>query len=90
LIPLSPAILSETLFKVFSEWITGDRISVGAPFFNKVNIPVAADLVFDGRGPAAGVGKDFYRELEKKFRRAAGKLERPETIYDNLRGLRFE
>src|SRR5712664_2921031 len=32
------AILSGTLFPVFSEWFSGNRISVGAPFFNKVNI----------------------------------------------------
>src|SRR5213080_2159138 len=46
------AILSGTLFPVFSEWITGDRISVGAPFFNKVNIPIGLLLLFlTGVGP---------------------------------------
>src|SRR5881396_3954783 len=40
------AVLSGTLFPVFSEWFTGDRISVGAPFFNKVNIPIGLLLLF--------------------------------------------
>ncbi len=42
------AVLSGTLFPVFSEWFTGDRISVGAPFFNKVNIPIGLLLLFGG------------------------------------------
>jgi len=34
------AVLSGTLFPVFSEWLSSSRISVGPPFFNKVNIPI--------------------------------------------------
>jgi cytochrome c-type biogenesis protein CcmF len=46
------AVLSGTLFPVFSEWFTGSRISVGAPFFNKVNIPLGLMLLFlTGVGP---------------------------------------
>ncbi len=46
------AVLSGTLFPVFSEWFTGSRISVGAPFFNKVNIPLGLLLMFlTGVGP---------------------------------------
>src|SRR5213078_1339836 len=46
------AVLSGTLFPVFSEWFTGSRISVGAPFFNKVNIPLGLMLMFlTGVGP---------------------------------------
>src|SRR6266850_3046001 len=46
------AVLSGTLFPVFSEWFTGNRISVGAPFFNKVNIPIGLLLLFlTGVGP---------------------------------------
>src|SRR6201987_1139475 len=34
------AVISGTLFPVLSEWVRGTKISVGAPFFNKVNIPI--------------------------------------------------
>src|SRR6201998_3472607 len=33
------AVLAGTLFPVFSRWINGTQVSVGAPFFNRVNIP---------------------------------------------------
>jgi len=37
---------------VFSEWFSSSRISVGAPFFNKVNIPIGLILLFlTGVGP---------------------------------------
>src|SRR5258708_22534202 len=46
------AVLSGTLFPVFSEWFTSNRISVGAPFFNKIMIPVWFALLFlTGVGP---------------------------------------
>src|SRR5260370_16014271 len=34
------AILSGTLFPVFSEWTTADPITLASPFFTKVNIPI--------------------------------------------------
>src|SRR5207248_1690839 len=40
------AVLSGTLFPVFSEWFTGNRISVGAPYFNRVNIPIGLLILF--------------------------------------------
>ena len=41
---------------------------MGAPFFNKVNIPIGLLLLFlTGRWAAAGVAEDFDRELEAKF-----------------------
>ena len=39
------AVLWGTLFPVLSEWVTGNKISVGPPFFNKVNIPIALFLL---------------------------------------------
>jgi cytochrome c-type biogenesis protein CcmF len=62
------AILSGTLFPVFSEWITGDRISVGAPFFNKVNIPVGLLLLFlTGVGPLLAWRKTSTESLKRNF-----------------------
>src|ERR1700757_2890280 len=62
------AILSGTLFPVFSEWITGDRISVGAPFFNKVNIPIGLLLLFlTGIGPLLAWRKTSTESLKRNF-----------------------
>jgi cytochrome c-type biogenesis protein CcmF len=38
-------VLWGTLFPVLSEWVEGTKVTVGAPFFNKVNIPVALLLL---------------------------------------------
>ncbi len=62
------AILSGTLFPIFSEWITGDRISVGAPFFNKVNIPIGLLLLFlTGVGPLLAWRKTSTESLKRNF-----------------------
>ena len=39
------SVLWGTLFPVLSEWVQGTKISVGPPFFNKVNIPIALFLL---------------------------------------------
>jgi cytochrome c-type biogenesis protein CcmF len=62
------AVLSGTLFPVFSEWFTGDRISVGAPFFNKVNIPTGLLLLFlTGVGPLLAWRKTSTESLKRNF-----------------------
>jgi cytochrome c-type biogenesis protein CcmF len=62
------AVLSGTLFPVFSEWFTGDRISVGAPFFNKVNIPLGLLLMFlTGVGPLLAWRKTSMESLKRNF-----------------------
>src|SRR6266478_4157641 len=62
------AILSGTLFPVFSEWITGNRISVGAPFFNKVNIPTGLLLLFlTGVGPLLAWRKTSTESMKRNF-----------------------
>jgi cytochrome c-type biogenesis protein CcmF len=62
------AILSGTLFPVFSEWFTGNRISVGAPFFNKVNIPIGLLLLFlTGVGPLLAWRKTSTESLKRNF-----------------------
>src|SRR5262245_59373153 len=63
------AILSGTLFPVFSEWFTGNRISVGAPFFNKVNIPLGLLLLFlTGVGPLLAWRKTSGESLLRNFK----------------------
>jgi len=62
------AILSGTLFPVFSEWFTGSRISVGAPFFNKVNIPLGLLLLFlTGVGPLLAWRKTSAESLKRNL-----------------------
>jgi len=62
------AVLSGTLFPVFSEWFTGNRISVGAPFFNKVNIPLGLLLLFlTGVGPLLAWRKTSTDSLKRNF-----------------------
>jgi cytochrome c-type biogenesis protein CcmF len=56
------AVLWGTLFPVLSEWVTGSKVTVGPPFFNKVNIPSPWPAVPDRRGPSAGLAQDFVRE----------------------------
>src|SRR5215468_10513185 len=63
------AVLSGTLFPVFSEWFTGSGISVGAPFFNKVNIPLGLLLLFlTGVGPLLAWRKTSSDSLRRNFR----------------------
>ena len=46
------AVFWGTMFPVLSEWIRGSKITVGAPFFNKVNIPIGLILILlTGVGP---------------------------------------
>jgi len=62
------AVLSGTLFPVFSEMLTGNRISVGAPFFNKVNIPTGLLLLFlTGVGPLLAWRKTSTESLKRNF-----------------------
>jgi cytochrome c-type biogenesis protein CcmF len=62
------AVLSGTLFPVFSEWMTGNRISVGTPFFNKVNIPIGLLLLFlTGVGPLLAWRRTSPESLKRNF-----------------------
>jgi len=62
------AVLSGTLFPVFSEWFTSNRISVGAPFFNKIMIPVGLAILFlTGVGPLLAWRKTSTDSLRRNF-----------------------
>ncbi len=63
------AVLWGTLFPVISEAVTGEKISVDAPFFNRVEIPIAmALLLLTGVGPLIAWRKSSMESLEKAFR----------------------
>jgi cytochrome c-type biogenesis protein CcmF len=62
------AVLSGTLFPVFSEWVSGSRISVGTPFFNKVNLPLGLLLLLlTGLGPLLAWRKTSTESLKRNF-----------------------
>lgn len=62
------AVLWGTIFPVISEAIQGEKISVGAPFFNKINVPVGLVLLFlTGVGPLLAWRKSSMKSLRKNF-----------------------
>jgi cytochrome c-type biogenesis protein CcmF len=62
------AVLWGTLFPVLSEAVAGSKISVGPPFFNKVNIPIALFLLFlTGVGPLLAWRKTSFDALKRNF-----------------------
>jgi len=57
-----------TLFPVISEKFTGEKISVDAPFFNKINIPIAMFLLLlTGVGPLIAWRKSSFDSLRRAF-----------------------
>jgi cytochrome c-type biogenesis protein CcmF len=62
------ATLWGTFFPMFSEIFTGDRISVAAPFFNKVNGPLFLILfLLMGAGPLLGWRHTSAASIRKQF-----------------------
>jgi cytochrome c-type biogenesis protein CcmF len=62
------AVISGTLFPVLSEWVRGTKISVGVPFFNAINLPIAMFLLFlTGVGPLLAWRKTSMASLRKNF-----------------------
>ena len=62
------AILWGTLFPVISEAVTGEKISVGAPFFNRVNVPIGLFLLLlTGVGPLIAWRRSSLDSLRRAF-----------------------
>lgn len=62
------AVISGTMFPVLSEWVQGQKISVGPPFFNHVNIPIGLMLLFlTGVGPLLAWRKTSLDSLRRNF-----------------------
>lgn len=62
------SVLWGTLFPVITEAVQGVKISVGAPFFNKVNIPIGLILMLlTGVGPLFAWRKTSLASLRKNF-----------------------
>ena len=66
------AVLWGTVFPRISEIVTGEKITVGAPFFNKVNVPIGlALLLLTGVGPLIAWRRSSWESLKKAFRWSA-------------------
>ncbi len=62
------AVLWGTLFPVISEAVTGEKISVDAPFFNRVNVPIGLFLLFlTGVGPLFAWRRTSLGSLKRNF-----------------------
>jgi cytochrome c-type biogenesis protein CcmF len=62
------AVFWGTLFPVFSELIQGEQVTVGAPFFNKINVPIALFLLFlTGVGPLLAWRKTSFESMKRIF-----------------------
>ncbi len=62
------AVLWGTLFPVITEAIRDTKITVGPPFFNKVNIPIGLFLLFlTGVGPLIAWRRSSVKSLEKSL-----------------------
>lgn len=63
------AVLWGTLFPVLTEAVLGEKITVGAPFFNKVNIPIGLMLLLlTGVGPLIAWRRSSWDSLKRAFR----------------------
>lgn len=61
-------VLWGTLFPVLSEWVQGTKVTVGPPFFNKVNIPAGILLlVLTGVGPLLAWRKTSTESVVRNF-----------------------
>ncbi|MBZ5610242.1 MAG: heme lyase CcmF/NrfE family subunit [Acidobacteriia bacterium] len=62
------AVLWGTLFPVISEAVTGEKISVDAPFFNRINIPIGLGLMLlTGVGPLIAWRRSSVESLKRAF-----------------------
>jgi cytochrome c-type biogenesis protein CcmF len=68
LVGIAFAVFWGTLFPVLSEAVRGVKITVGPPFFNKVNAPLALALIFlMGIGPLIAWRRSSLDSLAKTF-----------------------
>jgi cytochrome c-type biogenesis protein CcmF len=57
-----------TIFPILSEWVRGTKVTVGPPFFNQVNIPIALALLgLTGVGPLIAWRKASPQNLKRQF-----------------------
>jgi cytochrome c-type biogenesis protein CcmF len=61
-------ILWGTLFPILSEYVEGSKVTVGAPFYNRVAIPIGLFLLFlTGVGPLLPWRSTSFRAIRRNF-----------------------
>ena len=61
-------VLWGTLFPVLSEYVQGTKVTMGAPFYNRVNIPIGLFLLFlTGIGPLLAWRSTSLRSIRRNF-----------------------
>jgi len=61
-------VLWGTFFPILSEWVQGHKVTVGAPFFNRVAVPVALLLLLlTAAGPLLAWRKTSLESLKRNF-----------------------
>ena len=62
------AVLWGTLFPVIMEALTGEKETIDAPYYNRVNVPIALFLIFlTGVGPLIAWRKSSLNSLKRAF-----------------------
>jgi cytochrome c-type biogenesis protein CcmF len=68
LVGMSFSVLWGTLFPMISEAVKGEKITVGPPFFNSVNVPLGLFLLFlTGVGPLIAWRRASVANLKRQF-----------------------
>jgi cytochrome c-type biogenesis protein CcmF len=68
LVGIAFATLWGTLFPILSEWVQGEKITVGIPFFNSVNTPLGLLLLaLTGIGPLIAWRRASTANLKRQF-----------------------
>ncbi|TDJ56226.1 MAG: heme lyase CcmF/NrfE family subunit [Gemmatimonadetes bacterium] len=68
LVGIAFSVLWGTLFPILSELVQGTKVTVGPPFFNKVNVPLGlALLALTGIGPLIAWRKASINNLKRQF-----------------------
>src|ERR1700678_260761 len=61
-------VLWGTLFPVLSEYVQGTKVTMGAPFYNRVNLPIGLFLLFlTGIGPLLAWRSTSMRSIRRNF-----------------------
>jgi len=61
-------VLWGTLFPVLSEYVTGSKVTVGAPFYDRVNLPIGLFLLFlTGIGPLLAWRSTSLKSIKRNF-----------------------
>jgi cytochrome c-type biogenesis protein CcmF len=61
-------ILWGTLFPILSEYVVGNKVTVGAPFYNRVAVPIGLFLLFlTGVGPLLPWRTTSFKSIQRNF-----------------------